>query len=80
MSEMPHILVVDDDTRLRELLRRYLSENDFVVSVASDAAEAREILGGITFDLIVMDVMMPGEDGLSLTQAIRKTTTHPYCF
>jgi len=71
MSESPHILVVDDDTRLRELLRRYLNEHDFIVSVASDAAEARTILSGITFDLVVLDVMMPGEDGLSLTQSIR---------
>lgn len=77
MSGSPHILVVDDDTRLRELLRRYLTENGFIVSVASDAAEARDILGGITFDLIVMDVMMPGEDGLSLTQAIREDDNTP---
>ena len=77
MSESPHILVVDDDTRLRELLRRYLSEHDFVVSVASDAAEARTILGGITFDLLVLDVMMPGEDGLSLTQSIRRDSNTP---
>ena len=77
MSDEPHILVVDDDSRLRELLRRYLNENDFVVSVASDAAEARRILTGIAFDLIVLDVMMPGEDGLSLTQSIRNTSTTP---
>ncbi|NQV79528.1 MAG: response regulator transcription factor [Alphaproteobacteria bacterium] len=77
MSEPPHILVVDDDTRLRELLRRYLSENDFIVSVASDAAEARRILSGITFDLLVLDVMMPGEDGLSLTQSIRQDGNTP---
>lgn len=77
MSESLHILVIDDDTRLRELLRRYLSENGFVVSVASDAAEARRILKGITFDLVVMDVMMPGEDGLSLTQSIRRDSNMP---
>ena len=77
MSESPHILVVDDDTRLRELLRRYLSENDFIVSVASDAAQARTILSGITFDLLVLDVMMPGEDGLSLTQSLRQESNIP---
>lgn len=73
----PHILVVDDDTRLRELLRRYLSENDFVVSVASGAEEARLLLTGITFDLLVLDVMMPGEDGLSLTKSIRQESNTP---
>jgi len=77
MSESPHILVVDDDTRLRELLRRYLNEHDFVVSAASDAAEARTIMSGITFDLVVLDVMMPGEDGLSLTQFIRQDSGTP---
>ena len=70
-------MVVDDDTRLRELLRRYLSEHDFIVSVASDAADARTILSGITFDLLVLDVMMPGEDGLSLTQSIRQNNNTP---
>ena len=72
MADAPHILVVDDDSRLRELLRRYLSENGFTVSVAGDAAEARRLLAGITFDLIVMDVMMPGESGFSLTEAVRR--------
>ena len=70
-------MVVDDDTRVRELLRRYLSEHDFIVSVASDAADARTILSGITFDLLVLDVMMPGEDGLSLTQSIRQNNNTP---
>jgi len=73
----PHILVVDDDSRLRELLRRYLSENDFIVSVANGADEARKLLAGITFDLLVVDVMMPGEDGLSLTQSIRQNGNIP---
>lgn len=73
----PHILVVDDDSRLRELLRRYLSENDFIVSVANGADEARKLLAGITFDLLVLDVMMPGEDGLSLTQSIRQNGNIP---
>lgn len=77
MSDSPHILVVDDDTRLRELLRRYLTEHDFVVSAAGDAAEARKIMSGISFDLIVMDVMMPGEDGLTLTKEIRRDDKTP---
>lgn len=68
----PHLLVVDDDARLRELLRRYLSENGFRVSVAADAGEARANLASLTFDLIVLDVMMPGESGLDLTRALRE--------
>jgi two-component system, OmpR family, phosphate regulon response regulator OmpR len=77
MVNAPHILVVDDDTRLRELLRRYLTENEFVVSAAADAAEARRLLAGITFDLIVMDVMMPGENGFSLTESVRRQNGTP---
>jgi two-component system phosphate regulon response regulator OmpR len=77
MVNAPHILVVDDDSRLRELLRRYLSENSFTVSVAGDAAEARKLLAGITFDLIVMDVMMPGESGFSLTESVRRENGTP---
>jgi two-component system phosphate regulon response regulator OmpR len=76
-GEFPHILVVDDDNRLRELLRRYLADNGFRVTVASDAAEAREQLGSIVFDLIVMDVMMPGESGLVLTDSLRQKSTVP---
>jgi two-component system phosphate regulon response regulator OmpR len=77
MVNAPHILVVDDDSRLRELLRRYLSENAFTVSAAADAAEARRLLAGITFDLIVMDVMMPGENGFSLTESVRRDNGTP---
>ncbi len=73
----PHILVVDDDTRLRELLRKYLMENGFSVTTASDAADARANLAGIDFDLLVLDVMMPGEDGLELTRAIRRDSRVP---
>jgi two-component system phosphate regulon response regulator OmpR len=72
MDEPAHILVVDDDTRLRQLLRKYLSDNGYAVSTAGDAAEARQLLEQVAFDLIVLDVMMPGEDGLSLTRALRK--------
>ena len=70
--ELPHILVVDDDRRLRELLRRYLTENGFRVSTASDAAKARAQIGALQFDLIVLDVMMPGEGGLELTTSLRQ--------
>ena len=76
-GELPHILVVDDDNRLRELLRRYLADNGFRVTVASDAAEARHQLGSIVFDLIVMDVMMPGESGLVLTDSLRQKSNVP---
>src|SRR3972149_1723410 len=71
-GELPHILVVDDDRRLRELLRRYLAEQGFRVTVAASAAEARARLGGLAFDLIVLDIMMPGESGLDLTAALRR--------
>jgi two-component system, OmpR family, phosphate regulon response regulator OmpR len=72
MSDLePHLLVVDDDSRLRELLRRYLSDNGFRVTVAADAVEARAGLASFAFDLIVLDVMMPGESGLDLTRALR---------
>jgi two-component system phosphate regulon response regulator OmpR len=67
-EERPHVLVVDDDTRLRELLKRYLSDQGLRVTVASDAADARAKLEAIDFDLIVLDIMMPGEDGLQLTR------------
>src|SRR3954465_15438234 len=72
MSETePHLLAVDDDARLRELLRRYLSENGFRVTVAADAGDARANLAGFAFDLLVLDVMMPGESGIDLTRALR---------
>ena len=73
MSEIePHLLVVDDDARLRGLLRRYLSESGFRVTTASDAAEARASLARFAFDLVVLDVMMPGESGLDLTRELRR--------
>lgn len=68
----PHLLVVDDDLRLRELLRRYLSESGFRVTTAPDAVEARANLASFAFDLVVLDVMMPGENGLDLTRALRR--------
>ena len=67
-DDSPHVLVVDDDDRLRELLRKYLSENGFLVSTASDAGDARARLGGLAFDVIVLDLMMPGERGLDFAR------------
>ena len=71
-DEAPHLLIVDDDRRIRQLLQRYLTENGYRVTVAADAAEARQRLGGLSFDLLIVDVMMPGENGLDLTRALRK--------
>lgn len=73
MSEMQgaHILVVDDDTRIRTLLQRYLSEHGYRVTTAGTAAEAREKLSGLKFDVGILDVMMPGESGLSLAKDLR---------
>src|SRR5437764_2520155 len=68
----PHLLVVDDDMRLRELLRRYLSDSGFRVTGAADAAEARAQLASFAFDLVVLDVMMPGESGIELTRSLRQ--------
>ncbi len=69
-DDAPHLLVVDDDRRIRSLLSRFLSERGFRVSVAADAAEARRILVGLDFDLMIVDVMMPGESGLDLTRSL----------
>ncbi len=70
-EETAHILVVDDDTRLRGLLRKYLMDQGFRVTVAANAQDARRQLVALDFDLIVLDRMMPGEDGLSLTRSLR---------
>lgn len=74
---MPHLLIVDDDERIRDLLKKFLMRHGFLVTAARDAAHARRILLGLDFDLIVLDVMMPGEDGMSLTRAIRETSMTP---
>ena len=66
-----HLLVVDDDDRIRTLLQKYLMRQGFLVSAARDAARVRRLLQGLSFDLIVLDVMMPGEDGVALTRWIR---------
>ena len=66
-----HLLIVDDDERIRGLLQKFLARNGFWVSAARDAAHARRLLNGLEFDLIVLDVMMPNEDGISLTRDLR---------
>jgi two-component system phosphate regulon response regulator OmpR len=68
----PHLLVVDDDARLRNLLQRFLAEQGFRVTAAADAALARQALSSMAFDLLVLDVMMPGESGLDLTESLRR--------
>jgi two-component system, OmpR family, phosphate regulon response regulator OmpR len=76
-DDAAHLLVVDDDTRIRALLNRYLTEQGFRITVASDAAEARRKLEGLNFDLIILDVMMPGETGIALTQSMREKRAIP---
>jgi two-component system phosphate regulon response regulator OmpR len=73
----PHLLVVDDDERLRALLQRYLASNGFRVSVAANAADARTLMKSMAFDLLILDVMMPGESGFELTQAVRASSAVP---
>lgn len=72
-----HLLIVDDDERIRDLLKKYLQRNGFLVTAARDAAHARRVLSGLDFDMIIMDVMMPGEDGVSLTRALRQDRETP---
>ncbi len=72
MTEAAHILVVDDDARLRALLSRYLAEQGFRVSTAENAADARAKLRSVSPDLLVLDVMMPGENGLNLIESLRR--------
>ena len=72
-----HILVVDDDRRLRDLLQRYLIEHNFTVSTAADALQAKNLFKKNSFDLIILDVMMPGENGFDLTKTFRKNSDVP---
>ena len=72
-----HILVVDDDDRIRELVKQYLIEKGFVVSTANNSAEAKIKIGYFKFDLIVLDVMMPGQSGFELTKEIKKNSSQP---
>jgi two-component system phosphate regulon response regulator OmpR len=77
MGDEPHLLVVDDDQRIRDLLGRYLSGSGFRVTTAGDASEARAKLASMEFDLLVLDVMMPGENGFALTADLRRTSRMP---
>lgn len=73
MDNLPHILVIDDDKRLRKLLNKYLAENKFSVTEAANPAEAVDLLDLFIFDLIIMDIMMPGKNGLDFTKELRHT-------
>lgn len=77
LKNKPHILIVDDDDRLRQLLKKFLGEQGFMVTSASDAAEARKKMRSFVFDLMVLDVMMPGESGLEFLSSIRATQPMP---
>ena len=72
-----HIMVVDDDDRIRELVKQYLEENSFLVTTAKNADDAKEKLEIIKFDILVLDIMMPGQSGLSLTKEIKKNNLIP---
>ena len=76
-AEAPHLLVVDDDERLRGLLRRYLADNGFRITLAADAADARLKLKSIDYDLAIVDVMMPGENGFELTASLKAERSVP---
>lgn len=75
--EDPHLLVVDDDERLRALLQKYLSSNGFRVSAAGNAADARALMKSMAFDLLILDVMMPGESGFDFAQSVRGSSSVP---
>ncbi|HMR32624.1 MAG TPA: response regulator [Geminicoccaceae bacterium] len=76
-SQGAHILVVDDDARLRALIQRFLTQNGYVVSVADSAEDAQAKLQSIRYDLCVLDVMLPGRDGISLTRELRRKDQMP---
>ena len=71
VEKQPHVLVIDDDERLRELLSQFLTEHGLLVTVAENAKAAREVLAYLSYDLIICDVMMPGEDGMALTRGLK---------
>ena len=76
-DDAPHLLVVDDDARIRDLLSRYLTDHGYRVTTAGDATQARAKRDGLTFDLLVLDIMMPGENGLDLARSIRSDSQVP---
>ena len=77
MGKLNHILIVDDDDRIRNLLKEYLEENKFLISTAQDSQEAKIKLSHFRFDLIILDVMMPGQSGYELTREIRGNNSTP---
>lgn len=77
LAERPHVLVVDDDDRIRQLVSRFLTAEGFVVVTAADAQTARQLLATLSFDVLVVDVMMPGEDGLSLIRNLPEADGAP---
>ena len=78
-DDAPHILVVDDDQKIRDLLARYLFENGFRVSTAENVPTARAAMRGLAYDIVLLDVMMPGESGLTLARELKTTTRIPVC-
>jgi len=78
-DDAPHILVVDDDQKIRDLLVRYLYENGFRVSAAESVAAARAAMRGLAYDIVLLDVMMPGETGLTLARELKAATAIPVC-
>ncbi|GAA5106706.1 response regulator transcription factor [Bartonella jaculi] len=76
-DDAPHLLVIDDDTRIRNLLFQFLIKNGFRVSISANAGEARRQLASLDFDLLIVDVMMPGENGIDLTHSLRQTKDVP---
>jgi two-component system phosphate regulon response regulator OmpR len=77
LDDAPHLLVVDDDRRIRDLLSRYLAAGGYRVTTANTAADARAKLSGLRFDLLIVDVMMPGETGFELAKSIRAHSSVP---
>jgi two-component system, OmpR family, phosphate regulon response regulator OmpR len=77
IEEKKHILVVDDDDRIRELIKEYLVRNDFYITTARDAEDAKNKIKLIKFDLVILDIMMPGQNGLELTKEIKLTSDQP---
>ena len=76
-DDAPHLLVVDDDRRIRDLLSRFLAGKGYRVTTAETAADARAKLNGLSFDLLILDVMMPGESGFDFTKALRGSSNVP---
>ena len=77
LEEKKHILIVDDDDRIRELIKEYLENNDFYITTAKHAEDAKNKIKLIKFDLIILDIMMPGQNGLDLTKEIKSTSDQP---